>query len=352
MNYSLTRILLIGIFMSLFGACAPPTPPPKSMVSDKELLAANLANQALEDYQTGRYLDSELRIRQILYLYPDSENAQFNLANAMLKLGVYEEAEALFSKLGKAHPEDPRYRVAQAKLYFEGGFYDKALNAYEEIVKFAQERSQVSLQSDALRSLSVINFLLGNVQKSLCYSSESIALRPLREDLIHHARLLIALNRIEEADLFLTDYFKDLQNQKDPYALHLYSMLCFSQGRFDDAAAYNQRAAVFKKSNQDLEFEIKLVNVLLYDLSEVVRKEYEDEDEDVRAEKEEERLKNRNDILLDKRLDSSATLYWPIGFLEKLKLTVDKREQEILEDEQNSGFFRSSANFIENLIPW
>lgn len=338
--------------MSLLGACALPTPPPKSMVTDRELLAANLANQALEDYQTGRYLDSELKIHQILYLYPNSDNAKFNLANSILKLHLYDEAEKLLIGLESAHPEDPKYKVALASLYFEGGLYDKAIDAYEGIVEFAKERTQVPLQSDALRSLSVIHFLLGDKQKSLCFSSESISLRSLRQDLIHHARLLIALNRVEEADLFLMDYFKDPQNQKDPYALHLYSMLCFSEGRYDDAVTYSKRASVFKKGNQDLEFEIKLLNVLLYDFSELARKDYEDEDEDEKARKEEERLQTRNEILIDKRLDSAFSLYWPIAFVEKLQIATDKRKQELLEEEQKGGFFQSSVSIIKNLMPW
>ena len=154
----------------------------------------------------------------------------------------------------------------------------------------------------------------------------------------HHARLLLGLDFASAADVFLSEYLKSPDAQKDDYALHLYSLAAFARGKYDDAYVFSKRALLFVHGNQDLEFEIRLVQAALFDLSEVAHKDLlpKDDDEE-KEEKEKKYLDRRQQILLDKRIKGDWVLYWPSSFVNAVRERADSAEAE--NEKSTSGFF-------------
>jgi len=335
-----------------FSACALPTPVPRSFVEDRELLAAELGQQALTDFQMGRYIDAELGFRQVLYIFPNAESPRFNLANTLARGGLFDEAEIILKGLESENPDEPKYISARAGLYYRAGKYDEALETYRQIMSHAEEKKLVAAAGDAARNIAVISFLLGDATGALCYSTEALESGIVnREDVIRHARFLLALNRIEDASMFLSDYFKVPANQKDGYALHLFSLVQYAKGLFDEAYQYNKRAGIFIQGNQDLDFEVKLMGVALHGLTELGRKDFMSDDPDEQEKKEEERLRVRGEVLDDRRAAGPSGLYWPVRFQEGVLLLLEQYRAE-KEAEANRGLIPDLDVILKNIIPW
>ncbi len=341
------RLAAAALSLLALVSCATPTPPPASFVTQKELLAAELSNQALNEFQNGRYLDADMGFRQVLYLFPDSQSGKFNFANSILELGLYDEAESIFRELEERDPDEPKYKTALANLYYKAGRYQEALDQYGKISGFAREKEMTDLEYDSIRSISVIHFLLGYETQALCESAQTLEKKSRRDDLVHHGRLLAGMNRIAEADFHLSSVLTAPEHQKDAYLLHLFALVLFADGRFDDAFLTNKRAVLYSHGKGDLAYEIKLMKVLLYDRTELLRKEFDDDDEDERERKEEERLKVRGEVLGDRRLEGKSTLYWPSKFEEAVFDAASKYREEKEAEKAGSLFYR-----VKQIIPW
>ena len=329
---------LFGLVILGLSSCAMPTPPPATFVPDNELLAAALADEAKFEFQSGRYMDAEMLYQQILYLFPDSNHAKFNLAIVLGKLERPAEGETILRELIEAHPDIDQYKLALAELLFEAGDLTKAQVEFNKYLDWAIGKKDNSGAADALHSLAVIAFLEGDEKTALCYSYDSLQYDKERESLTRHVRMLLALNQIPEADSILSEYFKKLDENKDDltvkisdkdgYLLHLYSLLRIEQGRYDEAYEYSKRASVYVGGNKDLTYEVHLVQAVLYRTSEAAKTDMDPkEDEEDSEEKKESILEKNKSVLDDDRIYGRSALYWPVNFIELVQQAADEQKQ-------------------------
>lgn len=94
--------------------------------------------QGNKEYVKGDWVESEVDYRRALEKTPDSYEARFNLGNSLYKQERYEEAEQIFSALGR---DTTRSQYLSESFYNSGNAFfqqrklEEALEAYKEALR-------------------------------------------------------------------------------------------------------------------------------------------------------------------------------------------------------------------------
>lgn len=197
-----------GVLAALaLAACALPIAPEREMIgvrevagapqvfaARRELVAAGLVNEGMQLVKVNRYFDAEKRLRQALFLQPESEQVRFNLAVVLNQIGQPDEAREIMNELRVRQPRRPAYLVALADIVLSLGKPHQARTLLKEAFRLFSDAQNLAQAARVARSIANVDFELGYEQEALCYSYEAYSLAPGPEQLGWHARLLVAQN--------------------------------------------------------------------------------------------------------------------------------------------------------------
>ncbi|MCB0339299.1 MAG: tetratricopeptide repeat protein, partial [Bdellovibrionales bacterium] len=366
-----------GLILLLLCACALP---PKSdtanisVVPTRELQAVSLGTEGISFSKRGRLLEAEFRFRQALYLFPDAVNLKVNLGVVLEKQGRFEEALAIYQDLSAAEPDSINFKGSVAKLYFQAGMFQRAREQFTSAINDGLallDRPSVEVTSDLsrptppeirkqisrlARSLSVLEFTLGNEQEALCYSLFASTLSSEPDEVARHAKLLNALNLSQQA-------IEAIESFKASHALRNNSEILFqlavasaAQDKLTDAHEMSTLALEAKKVDPNVKFEALLLQEITVDYAEeaLIRKEIAkkslkldvdlDEVEDEESEEDEESYSAIEDPRLsDPEIVDKLALYWPYEFEELFYAKYDdylKKKEEL--DKAKEGFWSNA----------
>lgn len=198
----------VGVLAALaLAACALPIAPEREMIgvrevagvpqvfaARRELVAAGLVNEAMQLVKVNRYFDAEKRLRQALFLQPENEQVQFNLALVLHQIGQPDEAREIMNELRVRQPRRPAYLVALADVALSLGEPQRARTLLKEAFRLYSDAQNLAQAARVARSIANVDFEVGYEQEALCYSYEAYSLAPGPEQLGWHARLLVAQN--------------------------------------------------------------------------------------------------------------------------------------------------------------
>lgn len=264
--YSISKIQgLFGLaFVFLLVSCAPP-PPTRSaqtFVPDAELSAVKIAREGLALFSRSRYVDAELKFRQVMRLNPNAHNVKFNLAVTLERMGVYEEAAAIYGELLKKEPKSLQYLLALGHLQFSARAFKDARATYEKALAVAFEAGDIATCISIAESISALEFLRGNEEAAFCYSKLVLTLRSETSQVLRHAKLLVAFGRYAEARNFVTNYLEERAVAGDSALLHILALSSFGLGEYERAAEYERSALDAVSFDRKYEAEIHLVLAL------------------------------------------------------------------------------------------
>jgi tetratricopeptide (TPR) repeat protein len=160
----------------------------------KDLVAAGLVNEGMQLVKINRYFDAEKRLRQALFLTPESEQVRFDLAVVLTQIGQPDEARAILSDLRTQQPRRPAYLVALADTLLVLGEPQEARTLLKQAFRSFIDAQNLAQAARVARSIANVDFELGYEQEALCYSYEAYSLAPTAEQLGWHGRLLVAQN--------------------------------------------------------------------------------------------------------------------------------------------------------------
>jgi len=253
-----------SIFLLLLSSsCAlpPPDVSRQNYVASKEIAVIDLVRDGLSLYDSGRLIDAELKLRQALYLVPQENNIKFNLAVILEKEEKYEEAASIFQKLLTQKPEDIKILSALAHLNFARGdllsseqFYGKILDLYERRLNFSRA-------ADVYRSLSSINFSVGEEQDALCYSEMALKLNPDDKERGAHLKIMLALNRLSEASKLILVLKQS--EKKAPIVQIQEIILNFAEGNHEHAKELLGDLLTNSLAANNFPYEVSLLTTLI-----------------------------------------------------------------------------------------
>lgn len=214
MNLFIRSLLLLGL-----AGCAAPGELriPEEFIPARDLDVVSLTREALRDAGRGRYADAELQLLQARSLAPQNRKLRLNLAVVLERQGRYEEAETVFRDLLAENSEYIPAWSGLARLYVSKEEYESARETFAVIIDKLQtnrlgqdgpQKWELEQIRGAYRSLSALEFRLGNEEASACYSEDAIRVTPnppLTEK-VRHARTLISIGRFADARTYLRDH--------------------------------------------------------------------------------------------------------------------------------------------------
>ncbi len=332
-----TAALLLLVVLS---SCALPRELPdlERYVTPREQEVVALTREGLAYAKKSRNTDAEMKFRQALYLAPEADNIQYNLAVTLDKQGLYDEAVSYLSELLERTPKSLVYRDAMAHALLGAKDFDRAKELYEQVYQIALDEKKDAFRVASARNLATIAFRLGEEEDAHCWSSLALDGKKTPEQLSRHAGLLLALGRAADTRKTLQDSL----NVEDPSPIlaSRFALALYGEEQFEDAFRLSDNALAKNVPDATDEFELTLVNVLalrrLGDLPAWARQIYlivpEDEEDD--EDDEDDPFKQREKILEADLLENPRTLYWPVNLLEDLRPIMMEKERE---EQEESG---------------
>jgi tetratricopeptide (TPR) repeat protein len=327
------RVFPAFVLVSALAACALPPEDPAAgerFVSAKEVKEIQLYNEGLAYASRQRFIEAELSFRQAEYLAPDKLSIKVNLATVLEHLTLYDEAEAMLKKVADAHDthdlrlSDFKLQAAFGHLYASAHRFADSRKAYEQALKGATEADKPDMAAAATtaRSLSAMLFESGFEEPAQCYSAQDLALKPDRDETIHHARLLIARGLCDPATQLLITFMQNNHLPKDGLLLHLLGQAAWGRGEMEEAARLESSAKdTLGVSDATAKDEIELARLLaLRELAKTGKAGPENETFDD---------KNRDalDKLTGDEGDNWSTLYWPAAMAVSFQSWKDEQAE-------------------------
>jgi tetratricopeptide (TPR) repeat protein len=112
------------------------------------------------------------------------------------------------------------------------GQHEAAKSTLKEVFSIFKSAANFPRAALIARSISNIAFGIGNEQEALCYSYEAFVLSPTPNQVSVHARILVALNLFDEAQVFVN---AQRPLATEPLAHHALAMAVFAKGDYQGA---------------------------------------------------------------------------------------------------------------------
>jgi len=315
------------VILGWFVGCALPAPPDVELndfVPPEEIRLAYLAKEAMWYFGRSRYLDAELKFRQILWLRPDLKNMKQNLAETLGREGLYEEAVQLYLELVQEDPQALSRLSGLARLYYMAGKFDLARLQYEKALAVAIDRNDLGLMAKLARSLAVLSFKVGNEEEAGCYSAQALLWGATPDEFLRHISLLMAMGYYNAAMNALKKYVLDNELERDPLFLHKRAMLSFALHKFDDAYAFEtmaQEAALGRNVDPATQFEMNVVKFMAQRVRLKLTAEGAKDTEIDQAGKE-----FLQALEIYALTNQAFTVYWPANLVEMLQELLAERK--------------------------
>ena len=221
--------------------------------SSKDLRVSGLVSEGLGFANVGRLYNAEGRLRQAMYLEPSNDRIAFNLAVIINQAGQSQEAKQIMKRLLAKEPRNPTYLQAMADISVSDGDHEGAKTILKGAFTIFKSAGNFPRAALIARSISNIAFGMGNEQEALCYSYEAFAMSPTPKQVSAHARLLVALNLFDEAQVFVN---AQRALATEPVAHHALAMAMFAKGEYKGALEAEDaalgRIAVMPEMSQEL----------------------------------------------------------------------------------------------------
>ncbi|MEZ4754633.1 MAG: hypothetical protein R3A13_10075 [Bdellovibrionota bacterium] len=171
-------VKFILVFACLICGCALPTPErvEQDFVPDVEIQGAALVREGMYYFRKSRYFEAEASLRKAEYLFPEADNIKASLAVVLQAGEQPEESVSIFKKLIEANPDVIEYQIGLARVYYANTDYDLADELYEKVYQLILSEAEFQSASTIARSLSALNFRIGNEVSAYCYSEEAFKL--------------------------------------------------------------------------------------------------------------------------------------------------------------------------------
>jgi len=260
--YKLLIVILVGACIS---GCALPRDPYKvqQVVPTREIQIASFVREGLDLLSRGRNMDAEFSLRRAYYLAPDSPTIKRSLAVVLGRQGVFAESEQLFLELLDKNPDSLSTLSSLALMYFDQRLYEKARERYLEIIERALDSEEVRVQkirAETYRSLSVLEFTVGNEEAALCFSLKAIEQARVKEDeKIRHARILNSYGMHDHLIALLGRQGIQSQNSSE---VHQVMLAQFARKEFKDAIKGALRISEDKAAAAEASADARWIEVL------------------------------------------------------------------------------------------
>jgi len=253
------------ILASLISCALPPKEQAEQLfVSQQDINVVSLYREGLAFYAKGRYCDAEFKFREALVIAPNADNILFNLANSLVKQGIFDEAEKILKNLYVLQFDETKCLSALALLFFEKKDFDQSLKYYRQAFNVALEWKEFQLASQFARNISVISFMLGREQDALCYADTAFSLVESESEACKFYRLLIALGNVDEVNQSLLRFINDNEIKNNVCLLQVMAMSYLANQDYANADKFNKM--VFNVKNidpKDLDIS-KIIQAIVY----------------------------------------------------------------------------------------
>jgi len=259
------RYFSLVVFVLILSACALPRDPygVQQVVPTTEVKVAAFVREGMDLLGRGRNMDAEINLRKALYLSPDSQTVRRNLAVILGRQGLYEESEELLLGLLQENPASLSTVSSLAQIYFDQGDFDRARLRYMELLELSEgsELPRVNeIRAEALRSLAVLEFTVGNEEEALCYSGEAYnQSRGREQELARHARLL---NAIGLHDRVLALLGRGSIQGRRPAEIHQVMLAHFAKGSYTEAARGARRLGELRNAAPEAVADARWIELL------------------------------------------------------------------------------------------
>jgi tetratricopeptide (TPR) repeat protein len=140
---------------------------------DRALLDAGLPREAID------WLEREIERRPQLF------GLRFRLGNALLGEGRREEALAAFRAAQRLRPDDPRATIMVGNALSELGWWDEAMQAYEETIEIAERTGNDDAIASGWFNLGNMHYRIGEWAKAADAYRAALEIRPRHECAAH-----------------------------------------------------------------------------------------------------------------------------------------------------------------------
>lgn len=316
----------LAVVCLFLGACALPVDPdavnPHPFAARPDLEATALAREASGHFDSGRYIDAELKLRQSLYLVPGAQNVRLNLASALMHGGQFEEAERIYTDFQKKNPDVKEYMMFLAQLYYAKGDFAKAEELYGQALQKAIDGNDIRNAIIIARSLSVLEFRTGKNSDALCYSDLARTLSSNSVDeLVRHTRLQVALGYNGSARDLLAAYFATAAGARDPRVLHQLALAHIGLKNYQEALRLEGLAIDLSNVAPALLADINLVVYLIPKMDPTVTGV-------AAAAEETDRDEDKSFKITEYTTTAAQQLYWPPRLVEAYRAELLQAENE------------------------
>lgn len=307
--------------LSLAG-CALPVPRSseiESFISDKELDTVALAREGMWYFNQSRYIDAELRFRQVLARAPGMQNIMVNLAATLEREGLYEEAQGLYEQVLEQDPRCIPCTSGLAHLHYSAERYDTARQTYESALAMALDAADDVMAANIARSLAALAFKVGDEEGALCYSSLVMRLRGNPDDFLRRVKFLSAAGRHADVIEAILALGSTRNIERDWAVVHARAMAAFGLGNLAEAVSFEKLALQNPGIDPALSFEMRLVLRVAGEALETGQAE---------ASSDEAEEAFQTALLQFAEGDKSAMLYWPVNLVEMTQDYIDRQKPE------------------------
>lgn len=254
------RFFSVLILISLC-SCALPAPEfeKQQFVPRKDIVANSLYQEGLTLYKSGRFIDSEMKFRQALYLFPEAENIRSSMALVMKSNGLYAEAEAIYRDLVEKYPEVNEYKYNLADTLYRKGDISAAFEYFNQALLGFEEDLDTVKAAAISRTMASVNFLRGREEDAFCFSQIAYSYTPDQIQMVRHIKILFALGFYNRAKSLIDIVVSAVPETKDPSLLKLAAMNYYALSDMEEAKNLMQRAIDHQTSLKVIEPELETI---------------------------------------------------------------------------------------------
>lgn len=170
-------MLLLSI-VTVISSCALPRQRlgQQEFVPKRELIIVSLAKKGQDYADKGRYLEGELALRQALFLEPNSRALKLELGKALVRQGLFEEAEELYNTLLAENPKSIQTILGKGVLLRVKGDFEGALQQFQTAEKLlipeVSPQSRILL-AEVYQNISIVEFTRGFDEEARCAAKQA-----------------------------------------------------------------------------------------------------------------------------------------------------------------------------------
>lgn len=267
----LSSFVRLEIFCTLscvlvFTSCAlPPREKAATVggVSSRELAVASLVERGIEAFRSGSDDEAVALFRVAYDLAPDSLPVSRNFGTALLQIGAFEEADALFSELVEQRPKDAEILFARANARRGRQAFREALADYRRAMTMAEGLSSSNQLVAAIgRTLADTLFRVGLTAESRCVSERVLSYASGREDLRRHARILRSMGLYQVAKDTIQGQVSDAELEQEPTLLFELALAEYGLGDQEQYQRRREQAVAAAEGNTFLREQFQMVFLL------------------------------------------------------------------------------------------